>query len=971
MAILENPVAELQRAEWQLRPRRLRGLRRPGMAVSGSLPPQVTIVVPTRGEAGNIGQLVARVDRALGAVRAEILFVDDSDDETPEVIRATAARSSRTVRLLHREPGHRDGRLGGAVIAGFQLARAPWAIVLDGDLQHPPEVLPALMRETLGPDVDLVYGTRYVGGGDAAGLSSARREWVSSLSTRLSKALFPRKLSGVSDPMSGLFAVRLSALELPELKPVGYKVLLEILANSRIRTAVGVPFSFQERHSGESKASLAEGGRFLLQLSALRLGMTVSRLLQVVAFLAVGISGVGVNTLSLWLLSQGWLDQPYLVASGIATNVAVVWNFALLEAWVFRKVKQRSMIGGFLRFWLVSMALLPVQLGLLAVAVEAVGLNPVVGNIAVLTVVFVLRYLLTSMWVYASKVPTQQDPLAPAPGSLRGRSIRRTWPWNLSGLTLSVAAMLRRFPATTRRSFNKPVKARTPVLTSRPPPGPVAPAQPSGRAGNSGHLGALLQRYGIVLGLVALTAVVVVLCHVAIGVVLTGWTISNLLMLTVSVLTLARQLYAWQVPGRSNTSVDLDDNDEPTETFTIIVPARHEGEVLARTLRRILDTDYPHVLVQVLVAIADDDHDTLAVARAVAKEFPDVIEVKVVELAGQHPTKPLSLQAVYRQATGSLVGIADAESIFSEHLLRSVNTLARRNRHISIFQGGVALMNTRSHGWRRPTNASAGAAALDWVNRGTSWWRAHNCLEYYFWFRSRLHLSARNEFIPLGGNTLFIRREVLFKLDGWKNLLTEDCDFGTRASIAGFKTMVFYHPDLVTKEQTPDSILSLIKQRTRWHGGFLQVLALRDWRRVPGLRSKILAFETLATPLFAAYCGIALPIAITLALTLQAPVTLVIISVLPLLAAFLTAVVSAIGIGEFNRLYGYAPRRGEALLIVITTPIYQLALSIAALRAIQRMLLGQNGWEKTTHLAESMDTPAEFYGSELSQRLAS
>lgn len=909
MALLENPVATLPRNESQPRPRRLRGLRRPGMATtSGSLAPQVTIVVPTRGEAGNVEELVNRVDLALGSVRAEILFVDDSDDETTDVIRATALLSSRPVRLLHREPGYRDGGLGGAVIAGFQLARAPWAIVIDGDLQHPPEVLPALLRETLGEDVDLVYGTRYVGTGDASGLSSVGREWVSSLSTKLSKALFPRRLAGVSDPMSGLFAVRLAALQLSELQPVGYKVLLEILANSRMRTAVGVPFSFQERHSGQSKASLAEGVRFLLQLVALRLGMTVSRLVQLVAFMAVGVSGVGVNTLALWLLSERWLNEPYLLASGIATNVAVVWNFALLEMWVFRKVGKRSWMSGFVRFWLVSMALLPVQLGLLAVAVEVCGFNPVFGNIAVLMVVFVLRYLLTSMWVFSSRVSTQQDPVAP-----------------------------------------------------------LAPEGPAVATG----LSAFLQRYAIVLSLLALTAVVVVLCHLALGVVLTAWTVSNLLMLTVSVLTLARQLYAWQVPGRTNTSVELDDNDEPTETFTIIVPARHEGEVLARTLRRILETDYPHVLVQVLVAIADDDPDTLAVARAVANDFPESIQVMVVELDGQHPTKPLSLQAVYREATGSLVGIADAESIFSDRLLRSVNTLARRNRHISIFQGGVALMNTRSHGWARPARFGAVAGAMDWINRGTSWWRAHNCLEYYFWFRSRLHLSARNEFIPLGGNTLFIRREVLFELDGWRNLLTEDCDFGTRASIAGFKTMVFYHPDLVTKEQTPDSIVSLIKQRTRWHGGFLQVLALREWRRVPGLRSKLLAFETLATPLFAAYCGIALPVAITLAITLHAPVPLVIISVLPLLAAFLTAVVSAIGIGEFNRLYGYAPRRGEALLIVITTPIYQLALSIAALRAIQRMLLGQNGWEKTTHLAESMDTPAEFYGSNLSERMAS
>ena len=200
----------------------------------------VTVVVPTRDEAGNVDELVRRLDAALGSLRAEVLFVDDSDDDTPSVIRAAADRSSRPVRLLHRDPGRRDGRLGGAVVAGFRLARAPWAVVIDGDLQHP-ELVPALIGRG-SPDVDLVYGTRYVDSGDAAGLNGRVREWVSAGSTALAKAVFPRTLRAVSDPMSGLFAVRLAALDLSALRPAGYKVLLEILVRSRLRVATGVPF---------------------------------------------------------------------------------------------------------------------------------------------------------------------------------------------------------------------------------------------------------------------------------------------------------------------------------------------------------------------------------------------------------------------------------------------------------------------------------------------------------------------------------------------------------------------------------------------------------------------------------------------------------------------------------------------------------------------------------------------------------
>lgn len=390
--------------------------RAPDVEPAPEFTPDITIVIPTRGEAGNVDELIARLDRALGATKAELLFVDDSDDHTPEVIRAAASRSSRPVRLLHREPGDRQGRLGGAVVAGFKIAHAPWAVVIDGDLQHPPEAVPSIVEARLRPGIDLVYGTRYVASGDAGGLSSRGRAWVSTLSTRLTRAMFPRKLRSVSDPMSGFFAVRLDALDLATLRPVGYKVLLEILAGSRLGGTAGVPFSFQPRFSGESKASLAEGGRFLLQLTALRVGLSVSRLTQLLAFLAVGVSGVVVNTVALWLLTGGRLTAPYLLASALATNIAVVWNFAVLETWVFRKARYRSRLAGFTRFWLVNMVLLPVQLGLLALAVEVAGMPPVAANLVVLTLVFVLRYLFTSAWVYSWKAVAPRVP-APQPAS--------------------------------------------------------------------------------------------------------------------------------------------------------------------------------------------------------------------------------------------------------------------------------------------------------------------------------------------------------------------------------------------------------------------------------------------------------------------------------------------------------------------------------------------------------------------------
>ncbi len=413
----------------------------------------VTVVVPTRNEAGNVNELLRRLDAALGSLRAEVLFVDDSDDETPAVILAAAERSSRNIRLLHREPGRREGRLGGAVVAGFQLARAPWAAVIDGDLQHPPEAIPSLLLAGRAQDVDLVYGSRYVEDGDAAGLGGPTRRWVSSLSTVLAKALFPRKLSAVSDPMSGFFAIRLAALDSAALRPAGYKVLLEILAQARLRRTAAVPFSFQPRYSGRSKASLAEGIRFLTQLLALRLGMSVGRLSQLTQLLTVGVIGVGVNTVIMWALIASWSHLPYLMAFVLAINVTLVAIFWLLTKYGFRQTPNGSYWEGIPRFWFINVTLLPFQLGSLVVLVGGAAMKPLMANVVVVCMVFGLWFMLTSTWVFSGKA-TAGGPVIWALDVLRGLGLRtvsrRSY---LFRLVLLIAATLVAVPASAVQSW--------------------------------------------------------------------------------------------------------------------------------------------------------------------------------------------------------------------------------------------------------------------------------------------------------------------------------------------------------------------------------------------------------------------------------------------------------------------------------------------------------------------------------------
>ena len=255
------------------------GLAQPGSRQVARLPehrsprlsPQVCVLVPTRDESGNIATLLSRLGPVLTLVHGEVLFVDDSDDDTPSVIVAAAGRTvAAPVRMLHRHPGKRPGGLGGAVQAGLATVTAPWTVVMDGDLQHPPERIVDLLAAA-GAGADLVVASRHSGNGNAKGLSSGTRRLGSSGATWLARLLFPRTLAPVTDPMSGFFAVRTAAIDPASLRPRGFKILLEILVRTRPRRVVEVPFEFAERYAGHSKASWREMARYLRLLVALRI----------------------------------------------------------------------------------------------------------------------------------------------------------------------------------------------------------------------------------------------------------------------------------------------------------------------------------------------------------------------------------------------------------------------------------------------------------------------------------------------------------------------------------------------------------------------------------------------------------------------------------------------------------------------------------------------------------------------------
>ena len=230
----------------------------------------VSLIVPTRNEAENVSELLVRLGRLPAGVLGEVIFVDDSDDDTPAAVAYLAGSVDFAVDVVHREPGHRDGGLSGAVIEGSRRARGEWLAVMDADLQHPPEVLADLFATAELSGADIVCATRNVNGGGRHGLGGTR-DLISRSFTSFARRSFPRRLRGVSDPMSGFFLVRRAAVEIDRLRPTGFKILLEILVRTPGLRRAEVGYEFAPRHAGDSKASVREGVVYLRHLARLRL----------------------------------------------------------------------------------------------------------------------------------------------------------------------------------------------------------------------------------------------------------------------------------------------------------------------------------------------------------------------------------------------------------------------------------------------------------------------------------------------------------------------------------------------------------------------------------------------------------------------------------------------------------------------------------------------------------------------------
>jgi dolichol-phosphate mannosyltransferase len=291
--------------------------------------PLLSVVVPTRNEELNVGPLLDRLRSTLAGTDHEILFVDDSDDRTPAAIAAAATGDPR-VAVVHRVGGERTGGLSTAVVTGIRRTRGELVCVMDGDLQHAPEEIPSMLAAARD-GADVVVASRYVRGGTRRGLQGAVRHLVSRAASGVARALFSEARAS-SDPLSGFFLCRRQVIDGIEFRPVGFKILLELLVcvpGLRVRD---VPLDFAARTQGTSKASLRQGLLFLGHIRSLVFDVQGSA--RPWKFGAVGLSGLAILLPLVGLLTATAHVAP-LAALLLAYPPSLVWNTALNRAWTF------------------------------------------------------------------------------------------------------------------------------------------------------------------------------------------------------------------------------------------------------------------------------------------------------------------------------------------------------------------------------------------------------------------------------------------------------------------------------------------------------------------------------------------------------------------------------------------------------------------------------------------------------------
>jgi len=343
---------------------------------------KVSVIIPTYNERDNLEELFERISNALKGYDYEIIVVDDdSPDRTWEFAQKLSERYPVKVVRRTDEKG-----LSSAVIRGFREAGGDVFVVMDADLQHPPEKIPELVK-AIENGADIAIASRYVPGGAVKNWYWYRK-LISRGAIMIGRLALPR-IRDVKDPVSGFFALRREVVDGIELNPIGFKILMEVLIKGRYDKVVEVPFTFGLRKAGESKLSGKTMVSYLKHVY--RLMRWEGELDRIIKFTLVGLSGVLVNEGFLWAFVS-FLGWDKILANIPATELAILNNFTWNDLWTFRDLKRKPLWRRILTFHIAALTGAVVQ-WIIYAGLVYVGLHYLVANLVGIVVSFVVRFL--------------------------------------------------------------------------------------------------------------------------------------------------------------------------------------------------------------------------------------------------------------------------------------------------------------------------------------------------------------------------------------------------------------------------------------------------------------------------------------------------------------------------------------------------------------------------------------------------
>ena len=388
--------------------------------------------------------------------------------------------------------------------------------------------------------------------------------------------------------------------------------------------------------------------------------------------------------------------------------------------------------------------------------------------------------------------------------------------------------------------------------------------------------------------------------------------------------------YAWRSPEAAAQLAwpePVPAGDEQM-SFSFIVCALNEAAVIGDTLRSLIRQT--HGSYQIIVSLRDSDPDTIAAVRNFERYFPGTIETVIGHYTEQG--KHAQLNGALPYCTGDAVSPVDAEGDVAPELLAHVEALFRQTG-ADVVQGAVQLMNLG--------------------HRLGQWFQAHSVLEYQAWYSSRMLFQVQAGFVPLGGNTVFIRTGLVREAGGWPPTPTEDCAIGVLlCSQYGAKVVAAYDPRLATREEVPPTVFdrdkgSIFWQRVRWLDGIFQELLRGSWLRMPTLRRKVLAGYILAAPLLQAFSCALLLVALLTVIFLKVPEGVALYTFVPIIPVALTMLSMISGLRQFGHDFGQQIQARHYASILFLTPLYQALLAAAAAVAIYKYLSGDKSWYRT------------------------